>query len=93
MAPTNSEFYIGLMSGTSLDAMDAVLVNLESEFPALIGQVSLPFPSRLRNQLTELCQPGDNEIEAMCEADLAVAILASDAVSLLLDEPQQGLIT
>ncbi|MCL6270494.1 anhydro-N-acetylmuramic acid kinase [Sansalvadorimonas sp. 2012CJ34-2] len=86
MVQTDSELYIGLMSGTSLDAMDAVLVDLTSRFPTLVGQISLPYPSRLRNQLNALCQPGANEIEAMCEADLAVAILAADSVSNLLDE-------
>ncbi len=68
-----------------MDAMDAILVDLAPEFPALVGQVSLPLPQKLRNQLSELCHPGDNEIEAMSEADLAIAILSSEAVNTLLD--------
>ncbi len=99
MSPRNNlpnghqpELYIGLMSGTSMDAMDAVLVDLGSSFPLLLERVSLPMPSRLRSQLQALSQPGDNEIEAMCQSDLAVAILAAEAVKALLKtagiEPQ-----
>ena len=86
MPHAETDLYIGLMSGTSLDAMDAVLVDLAPGFPALKGHTSLPLPSKLRNQLFSLCQPGENEIEAMCEADLAIAILASDAVRTLLEQ-------
>ncbi|CAM3797447.1 anhydro-N-acetylmuramic acid kinase [Parendozoicomonas haliclonae] len=81
-----TELYIGLMSGTSMDAMDAVLVDLAPGFPVLQDQISLPLPSSLRTQLQRLCQPGENEIELMCQADLAIAILASEAVNELLKQ-------
>ncbi len=82
--PDQPEYYIGLMSGTSMDAMDAVLVDLAPGFPVLQEQVSIPLPARLRSQLQNLCHPGDNEIEAMAQADLAVAILSAEAVNNLL---------
>ena len=81
---TQTDLYIGLMSGTSMDAMDAVLVDLAPGFPVLQEQVSIPLPTRLRSQLQTLCQPSENEIEAMSQADLAVAILASEAINNLL---------
>ncbi len=81
---TSSELYIGLMSGTSMDAMDAVLVDLSAKLPVLQGQVSRPMPASLRTQLQSLCQPGENEIEKMCQADLAVAILSVEAINELL---------
>ena len=60
LASNQSELYIGLMSGTSMDAMDAVLVDLSATFPKLIGQVSLPMPGRLRTGLLALCQSSEN---------------------------------
>ena len=69
-----------------MDAMDAVLVDLAPSFPKLIGQISLPMPNQLRKELLALCQPGANEIEAMCVCDLAIARLSAEAVNALLGQ-------
>ncbi|WP_019895459.1 anhydro-N-acetylmuramic acid kinase [Hydrogenovibrio halophilus] len=45
--------YIGLMTGTSLDATDAVLVRFD-ERPQLLAHVSLPYPQPLRDKLMAL---------------------------------------
>lgn len=58
--------YIGMMSGTSLDGMDAVLCqfssNTETETDTqqplrLLASISQDFPPRLREVLLALCQP------------------------------------
>ena len=58
--------YIGMMSGTSLDGMDAVLCQFSSDIGAetdtqqpmqLLATVSQDFPPRLREVLLALCQP------------------------------------
>ncbi|MEC8431082.1 MAG: anhydro-N-acetylmuramic acid kinase, partial [Pseudomonadota bacterium] len=41
--------YIGLMSGTSIDAVDAVLVDLASPAPYLIATHSHPIADDLRD--------------------------------------------
>ncbi|GAA4650919.1 anhydro-N-acetylmuramic acid kinase [Kistimonas scapharcae] len=82
----DSEFYIGLMSGTSMDAMDAVLVDLGSAFPLQKHQVSIPLPETLRKSLFALCQDGPNEIIRMAKADIQVAEISAQAVSILLKE-------
>lgn len=69
-----------------MDAMDAVLVDLSTTFPKLIGQISLPMPGRLRAGLLALCQSSENEIEAMCVCDLAIARLSAEAVNALLGQ-------
>jgi anhydro-N-acetylmuramic acid kinase len=57
-----SELYIGLMSGTSLDGVDAVLTGLRGGRWRLLASSSLTFPTRLRARLIELHSPGPNEL-------------------------------
>ncbi|WP_333614926.1 anhydro-N-acetylmuramic acid kinase [Psychrobacter sp.] len=58
--------YIGMMSGTSLDGMDAVLCQFSSNTDTetdtqqplrLLASISQDFPTRLREVLLALCQP------------------------------------
>lgn len=54
--------YIGMMSGTSLDGMDAVLCQFGGEEKIqqplrLLASISQDFPPRLREVLLALCQP------------------------------------
>jgi len=55
------ELYIGLMSGTSLDGVDAVVVDFSQDFKVL-GHTSIPFESALKEDLLLLNSPSDNEI-------------------------------
>jgi anhydro-N-acetylmuramic acid kinase len=63
-----SELYIGLMSGTSMDAIDAALVDF-SEGVRLVSTYSLSMSSTLREQILSLCQSGQDEIERMGRLD------------------------
>ncbi len=81
---------IGLMSGTSLDGLDAVLCELapsEQEtvaVPRLIAQRCEPLPLALRRELLALTQPGANEIDRMGSADVALGRFQADVVNRLL---------
>ncbi|MFZ6770392.1 anhydro-N-acetylmuramic acid kinase [Undibacterium sp. Di26W] len=78
--PENSApIYLGLMSGTSLDGVDGVLVRFPETADAnntaamqIIASAYLPFDDALRQQAMALQQPGENEIHH--EALLANAL-------------------
>ncbi len=53
-----SEFYIGIMSGTSLDGVDAVLAESRGARLRLRANAHLPYPARLRTRLLALHEAG-----------------------------------
>ncbi|MEC5399385.1 anhydro-N-acetylmuramic acid kinase [Uliginosibacterium sp. H1] len=78
------EHYIGLMSGTSLDAVDAVLADF-SATPRLVASHSLAIPPSLRERLLALNAPAHDELRAAMESSVALADLYAEAVRGLLD--------
>lgn len=82
------QLFTGLMSGTSLDAIDAVLVEFEGSDCRLHTALSHPLPDSLRQKLSDLTLPGDNEIERLAEAEPAFARECALAVVELLSKTQ-----
>ncbi|MDH5436997.1 MAG: anhydro-N-acetylmuramic acid kinase [Gammaproteobacteria bacterium] len=80
-----SETYIGLMAGTSMDAIDAVIVDFSQPSLKLVASHSLAIPEDLKNKLIALCTPGDNEIDRMAQLDNQLGFLFANAVNQLLD--------
>ena len=77
--------YIGLMSGTSLDGIDAVLAKIEpSGETSALEAVSAPFSPELRNALFELQCPGPNELHREKQAGNTLALAYAEVVSQLL---------
>lgn len=52
-----SPYFIGMMSGTSLDALDAVICRFDDGKPTIIATHSSPFEPQLRTLLLQLCTP------------------------------------
>lgn len=71
--------YFGLMSGTSMDGVDGIAVELcAGEAPRVLADAFVGFADGLREALFALQQPGENEIER--EALAASALAARYAV-------------
>uniref|UniRef100_B1XS28 Anhydro-N-acetylmuramic acid kinase n=1 Tax=Polynucleobacter necessarius subsp. necessarius (strain STIR1) TaxID=452638 RepID=B1XS28_POLNS len=80
-----NSLYIGLMSGTNLDGIDAVLAKIDPNGEAsALDAVSTPFSPELRKALFELQSPGPNELHREKQAGNALAIAYADAVNQLL---------
>ncbi len=66
-------YYIGLMSGTSVDGIDAVVVSIPAENKLSIkATYHHPFKPQLREQIHSLIQAGDGEPERINELDIAL---------------------
>ncbi|WP_298185798.1 anhydro-N-acetylmuramic acid kinase [Acidiferrobacter sp.] len=78
---TSAHHYIGLMSGTSGDGVDAVCVHFDEDAPqvALAAHCYQPYPESLRERLLSLMVPGENEIDRMgtLEGELAEIFAAA----------------
>jgi anhydro-N-acetylmuramic acid kinase len=58
-----SAFFIGLMSGTSLDGVDGVIADLSHDAPNLVrAEASEPFEADFKAELLALNSPGHNEL-------------------------------
>lgn len=79
-----SDYYIGLMSGTSMDAIDAVLVELTDNKCRLIAHSSHAFPAEIKQSLLTLLEPATDEIPRLMQMDVALGRLFAEAVNQLL---------
>lgn len=77
--PESADLYIGLISGTSADAVDAALVDFSGASPILQATLAYPLPDTVRDRLYPLMVPGNNEIDAMGVLDQQLGSLFADA--------------
>ncbi len=84
------ELYVGLMSGTSLDGIDAVLVDLSGSKPVLLAKYYLPFDGTLKNDLLALHLPASNELHHAQIIGNKLARLYADAVDSLLNQSKSS---
>ncbi|OED42833.1 anhydro-N-acetylmuramic acid kinase [Endozoicomonas sp. (ex Bugula neritina AB1)] len=72
---------IGLMSGTSLDGIDAAAVSITESGLSMLASHSIDMPADLKKKIQQICQPGDNEIALMAEIIPAFVRLSANAIS------------
>ncbi len=81
---TRAEIYAGLMSGTSLDGVDAVLVDFSQTPARLIGHQFLAYPAEIRHAAAELTAPGIDELHRSARLAFTLAELYAEATLALL---------
>jgi len=92
LAGKSERLIVGLMSGTSLDGVDAALVRvgnhgLETRI-ALQHFITFPYPDGLKETILEMSTPGRGCVDAICRLNVLIGEIFADAVDRLLKEAQ-----
>lgn len=72
--------YIGVMSGTSVDAADAALVDFSHLTPRALSFASVPFETDLRERILALCAPGSDSLDLAGSVSVDLAQIYANAV-------------
>ena len=80
-----TEIFIGLMSGTSIDAIDAAAITIDNNKIDVIASHTHPIPDKIKDSIASLCQPGENEIMRMGQLDFELGHIFADATLELLN--------
>jgi anhydro-N-acetylmuramic acid kinase len=81
------EFYIGIMSGTSLDGIDVTAVEFAgNSAPRLLHHHYLRYDENLRAELLALNSPGENELERAALAGNALSRCYAEAIHAALNQ-------
>mgnify|MGYP000980241212 FL=1 len=81
-----TEIYAGLMSGTSMDGVDGVLLDFSSDRPRVTHSSSLPMPQALKVELMALNLAGENELHRAALAANGLVHLYSEVFADLLSQ-------
>lgn len=77
-----NELYVGLMSGTSMDGVDAALVDL-SAIPRVVAGITQPMPAEIRDRLSEISTAHSSSFDKLGELDRRVGELFAAAANRL----------
>ncbi len=78
------DYTLGLMSGTSMDGADGVMVDFSGPQPRVVASASEAFPPEFRAELLALNTAGENELHRAAVAGNALAALYAKVVAALL---------
>ena len=80
-----STIYIGMISGTSMDAIDCALVDFSEKIPKQLDFINTEIPDDLRQKLLHLCENHQGQIPLLGEADVEFARILAQAVEKVLE--------
>jgi anhydro-N-acetylmuramic acid kinase len=80
---------IGMISGTSFDAIEAIAVELSFEDDGLVADLrehtSTPYPEAVRNAIAAALPPAATTLEQVCKLDAEIGRAFADAAAVLAD--------
>ncbi len=79
-------YFIGLMSGTSLDGVDAALVDFSGRQPQLAGSYYHPYSAELITRLQAICYQQTIEFEALGRLDVELGLVFAECTKTLLSK-------
>ena len=83
----NTQLYIGIMSGTSMDGADAVLIRMQgNQWQGALAHAFTPYSDDLRQELLNLQNIGDNELHRSNILSQTLSRLYAQTVHTLLSE-------
>jgi len=85
---TATGYYLGLMSGTSADAVDVVIVDFANDRTQLCASHSVSLSPLIRQQIHAFATPSDNELDRLGELDQQLGEVFSDSINQLLSKFQ-----
>ncbi|MEH6569419.1 MAG: anhydro-N-acetylmuramic acid kinase [Halioglobus sp.] len=80
------DLYIGLMSGTSIDAIDSAIVKYQDGKITLVATREHSIPGKTRDRIAKISETGDDEIERLGRLDKELGILFGEATLALLQQ-------
>jgi len=81
-----SALYLGLISGTSADGIDAALVRFEDNTPQLVDALTHPWPDPLRARILAVAQDEERlDLDAYGRLDVAIGQCFAEAAAKLLE--------
>ena len=84
----DKKYIIGLMSGTSVDGIDAAIVEIRGHrletAVDLIAFETFPFPPGVPQRILALCQPDTGRVDDICEMNFYIGHLFAEAVKHIL---------
>jgi anhydro-N-acetylmuramic acid kinase len=81
-----TRYFIGIMSGTSLDGVDAALVAHTGDDFQQINQAFVPYPAAVKQTLLDLHHPATNELHAAAVMANTLAELYAETVQKILQQ-------
>ena len=80
-------YYIGLMTGTSMDAVDAVLVDIRhGQTTRLVGSHEQPLSDEFRASINQACDASQDSVDSVARLDLQLADLYAESIHSLLEQ-------
>lgn len=80
------ELYVGLISGTSADGIDAVLLEVEAESIRVVNSLCTPYPPALRQRVLDLARAPSVVPEDLGQTDVVLGLSFANAALALIQK-------